>query len=486
MKFYHWIHSPLNILLVIIFFGGIFFRFANTPDKFGFDKDPTRDALITQHIADTFSIPLVGPHSGIGSFSFGPWYYYQLGIFRLLTLGMIPPFYYIPLFSLLFIVGMYLLGKELWDKKEGVIFAGLAAFTPAQLGPIIGLSNPNLIPAHAIFSLLFFVYLLKDKLSSKTALLWGFIMGVGINNHYQMLPLLILPLVGFFYKRDQKRYFILFTLSLLASFIPFFIFNFQTHWSSIEGLLKYIREGGVYVPNSWTMYLTQFWPSYLSEVFGINRAIIAVSYAIILIFHIVFFYKKKFSKEYNLFLLISLVLFIHLRYFKGQREYYYMFYFLPFILVIFGTFLRNIMQFKKLKLVSVFAMLTLFLVALPINISKLQPRTDQAEARGIANYLIDKYKGKSISVYSCSEKNINIVEGVAYFLYEKRILKDNGVKILLIAKDDVCGEFSGVSYSMQINIEDLTQMSVGDLKNQNIVNVSPSTVYTNTVEWWDN
>ncbi|MBI5045155.1 MAG: glycosyltransferase family 39 protein [Candidatus Levybacteria bacterium] len=480
-RFFTWIKDPLRVVLLVIFIGGVFFRFANTPDKFGFDKDPTRDALIAIHISDNFAFPLVGPHSGIGSFSFGPWYYYDLGLFRILTAKLVPPFYFIPLYSIFFILGMYFLGKELKDEKLGVILAGLAAFTPAQTGPITGLSNPNLIPVHAVLSVLYFVFLLKNKLTAKKSLLWGLVMGVGINHHYQMLPLMILPLIGFFVKREKKVIF-LFFLTFFISFIPFIIFNILTNWSSFFGLIKYLGEGGVYIPNSWVIYLRDFWPLYLENVVGLNSKISLLLYLIVILFHFVLLIKKRLSREYLLLLLVGFILFVHLRYFKGTREYYYMFYFLPFILLYLGMFLRSLLDFKKGFSVFIFICVILFANSIPVNISKLSSRIDQKESYENAKLLSNYSFGKKISLYSCKEHSINIAEGTVYFLYTMKKLGDQ-TRVIYTGKMNEC-QIPKKSKSVTENFYDVSSFNDREIKELGWRSISPEAIYHETTEWW--
>ena len=188
-----WFRNPLKVLFITILIGGIFFRFYGTPDRFGFDKDPTRDALVTLYGARHGVFPLVGPASGIASFTFGPWYYYELILFSMILPTPYAPFYFIPLFSVSLIILMYFIGKEIYDEYLGLILSAFSAFSPSFIGPASGLSNPNLVAPHVAGSILIFVLFLKKKGSWWLALVWGMVMGIGINNHYERIAILLLP-----------------------------------------------------------------------------------------------------------------------------------------------------------------------------------------------------------------------------------------------------------------------------------------------------
>src|ERR1035437_6652890 len=85
-----WQNRTVILLFAIVLLGAIL-RFWGYPERYGFDIDATRDAILTQYAALHNLWPLIGPISALGSFNFGPWYYYQLILFQ-----HIFPFAYTP------------------------------------------------------------------------------------------------------------------------------------------------------------------------------------------------------------------------------------------------------------------------------------------------------------------------------------------------------------------------------------------------------
>ena len=148
------------ILFLLIVLVAVFFRFYNTPARYGFDFDPTRDALVSIYGAENLKFPLIGPQSGIAPFTFGPWYYYQIILSRIILPFDYAPWIYIGITSVISVIVMYLIGKKLENEKLGLLLALLMALSPAELGPITGLSNPNLVPITASLSLLLFILLI--------------------------------------------------------------------------------------------------------------------------------------------------------------------------------------------------------------------------------------------------------------------------------------------------------------------------------------
>src|ERR1035437_5678635 len=89
--------NKIVIFLFAIVLFGAFLRFFNYPARYGFDIDATRDAILTQYAAAHYLLPMIGPASALGSFNFGPWYYYQLILFQHLVPFAYAPWVYITL-----------------------------------------------------------------------------------------------------------------------------------------------------------------------------------------------------------------------------------------------------------------------------------------------------------------------------------------------------------------------------------------------------
>ncbi|MDE2589164.1 MAG: glycosyltransferase family 39 protein, partial [Patescibacteria group bacterium] len=242
------------LMLFVILAVAAYLRFMNFPLRYGFDFDPTRDALIVAQGAKHLTFPLIGPKSGIGPFAFGPWYYYELILFKLVFPNPFSPWIFIGMMSVVTVGIMYLIGKELEGKWFGLLLALLTAFSPEQIGPVDGLSNPNLIPLHTAITVLLFIYYIKNQNRRWYVwMLWGLMFGIGINHHYQMILLAPLPVLAFLYKRNKRAIgdSLLFLGGLATSFIPLFIYNIQNHWKTLTGSLFYLTtsHNATYIPN---------------------------------------------------------------------------------------------------------------------------------------------------------------------------------------------------------------------------------------------
>jgi hypothetical protein len=473
-----------HAVLICVFVIGVFFRFYNTPDRFGFDKDPTRDALVALHGMRTQQYPLVGPSSGIGSFNFGPWYYYELIAFQTLFPFVYAPFYFIPLFSLTFIVVMYCIGVNLKDRVLGLILAFLSAVSPAQIGPSGGLSNPNLVSSHAGLAILFFILYMKKKRKWWFCALWGFVLGVGINHHFQMIPLVLLPIIAILLrKKDRLKDIGFFALGLGISFIPLLIFNLLTNWNTLTGFTLFLQGSHNYVPNSWKIYIGTFWPGFWSYLYGFPTLLgIGFGFAVMLL-HGYLFYKRKITLTYGLLLGLLILIFLGLRYYNGQREYYYLFFIHPFLYLFGGMTLWFLWKKTVGKVAVLFFFSGFMLLSFPHNQISMSDRQDLLTARARARQLETKYPKDTFVIYNCHDRGIEASEGVAYFLDVDHRISNKGKQIAFIPSVHDCPGQTEEMGSLGNTVVETSEKS-SSLKKEGWKSISSESVYTDTVNWW--
>jgi hypothetical protein len=422
-----------RILLLIAMLIAVFFRFYNTPNRYGFDIDPTRDGLIVDYAAKTLQFPLIGPPSGIGPFTFGPWYYYQLIVFKIIFPFLnFAPWIYIGILSTIAVFIMYKIGVLLQGKKLGLLLMVLFALTPAETGQIRALSNPTLIPLYGVLAIWIFIKFVKEKPPLWMSFLWGLVLGIGINNHYQMLGLLPLPIIIFFYKKEKRWTGILsFIAGLFISFLPLFIYNFIHGWSTVKGLIFYATQGtkGVYIPNRWLSYVTDFWPVFLAYVLGIPaKAGLYVGLVIGLVIGYLTL-RRKISIP-SIFLVITFSInFLVLRFFPGQREYYYLLYLHPLILILFGLVILWLFNFKLGKCLGGLIVLLVLYGMLVQSVDRLGSASDQLQFKNEAKIIAGNFPGKKFVFYECKNSQKNRVRGVVFFLNMHNLLSEKGVKI---------------------------------------------------------
>lgn len=475
------------LILFLILCIAIFFRFYNTPNRYGFDNDPTRDILVVRYAVTHLAVPLRGAISGIASFTFGPWYYYQLIIFQMLFPFSYSPWIYVGMASVMAVFFMYKIGENLEGKRFGLLLAFLMAITPSEIGQSQGLSNPSLVPLFSTIIIWIFVRILSKKFSYWWIFIWGLFLGIGINIHYQVVCLSILPILFFALKRE--KFFIkvlLFLVGLFMAFLPFFIFNIENHWDMVSDVIYYITTGrhGIYIPNSWKIYLFNFWLPYASYILGISL----IATILVVLFtageFVVQYVQKRLKFIYLLLLIAFLFDFIFLRYFLSQRDYYYYLFLHPFIFIFFGF---AICQFQKTKIGIILS--ALILVILTVGMTKqdvfgLSSRQDQIAMQEQAAVLVKNYPHATFTIHICGETQRNAAQGIDFFLdnYKKLATDNTSVKIGLI--DNSCS--TKISYYPKIDNEDnMVNLDHTDNKillKEGFKPITLETVYQDTVK----
>jgi hypothetical protein len=468
-----------TILLLIVMAIAIFFRFYNTPGRYGFDYDPTRDALVTDYGAKTLQFPLIGPPSGIGPFTFGPWYYYQLIIFKIIFPVAYSPWIYIGILSTISVFIMYKIGKLLGGKRMGLILAALSAVSPAETGQIRALSNPTLIPFYASLTIWMFIKFVKENPPLWVAALWGLILGIGINNHFQLLGLLPLPIIFFVYKKENRwRRVLSFITGMILSFVPLFIFNFLHGWTTLNGLYFYVTQGsgGVYIPNRWLSYVGNFLPVFLAYVLGLPSQVgllagscmgFAVLYLLI---------KRKLSIFYIFLLFTFAINLLVLRYFPGKLEYYYLLFLHPFIFIFSGLVILQLFNQKYGKYLGIFIMVLVLIGMVGQSVDRLPPASDQKKFKNETQAIIRDYPTDKFVFYECSDSQKNRVRGIVFLVDMDNKLDQDGIKIAFPGKK--CLLPATARNLNNINAADVSSASEESLFQLGWRVVTPKTVFT--------
>ncbi|PIS15532.1 hypothetical protein COT62_03160 [Candidatus Roizmanbacteria bacterium CG09_land_8_20_14_0_10_41_9] len=212
------------ILFAVILLAAVVTRFAHLDKTAFFINDQGRDLLVLNTSLETRKIPLIGPstsfNSRLGSFYFGPSYYYFLLPFFLISKD---PLFITVVFPILFMVGlMFLLGvKDLIDREKAiflilVVFSGFSIYYSRFIWNL----NLGYLLSFIIFSV-FLRYRSRIGKTKKTALLFGILSGLVFQVHYGML-FLYTGIIWFLQK--NRRWMV---AGILLSFAPFLAFDIR-------------------------------------------------------------------------------------------------------------------------------------------------------------------------------------------------------------------------------------------------------------------
>ena len=225
-EFFKW--KYLDIFLLSLFFISAFIlRSYLIGSNLFFGPEQGRDMLSVKDIVVNHKLTLIGPTTAIEGVFHGPLYFYIAAIPFFISKGN-------PIFISLFFIFLnslsvffvYLLGKELFSKRLGLIASLIFTFSFGSIVMARWLSHPPLVIP---LSLLFFLFLAKfikgeNKYLIPTAIMYGLVSQTEFSN-FIIFAFIILFTVIFFFKRfrEQKIY-VLFISVFLVIFSP--IFNF--------------------------------------------------------------------------------------------------------------------------------------------------------------------------------------------------------------------------------------------------------------------
>ncbi len=396
-------HFYFLLLLLIV---GSILRLSNFPYRYSLGEETVRDAVIGIEGARQLQFPLTGAFSSLGPFTFGAWYQYQLIVATLLFRDIYSPWIYLSIISILYIIIIYKIGELLITKKFGLVLATLAVFSPAQVISATHLTSHNATNLFAVLAVWIFLKLIKKNVSYWWGLALGFVIGLGMNLHFQMTGLLIFLLLLVLYKPKRYLYFITGILGVFISFIPLLFFELNNHWFNVKNMYIYMvyTRKLMYVPNRWLFYLADFWPSFWADALGIPvwlaRCII-IGFLIMLGLGV---YKKRITISWLLLLISFLSIFIFLRYYWGPKFFGYLNFVRPFVFIFTGYFIYQISKVRHGVIISLGLLLAIIVLSMPRNISQMQPDPFSMKIYMATDEVLRKYPQKTFQVYECAQE----------------------------------------------------------------------------------
>lgn len=472
----------LGILLL-----GIFLRFYNYPYRYSLGEETIRDAVIGIEGARELQFPLTGSFSSLGPFTFGPWYAYQLIIFHLILPFIYSPWIYLSVISVAYIFIMYKIGKILGGSIFALVLSFLVAISPVQIISATHLTSHNNTNLFAVLAIWIFLILLSKNKSQWWHFLLGFIIGIGMNLHFQMGGLLILPLTLLISKRKYFN-FLFSGFGIVCSFIPMLIFEMNNHWFTTRNIFDYLMYGknAMYVPNRWLFYLRDFWPSFWSDALGVPVWLGTIIIILFLISITRLVYKKKLSKSL-FFLIIAFALnFVLLRYYWGPRFFGYLNFLRPFVFI-FTAFAILSLKYKKIYIGLILLPLIIFF-SYPRIASELAPDPfSKAMFQGV-NELEKKYPDKKFALYTCSreyESSYNASTfSTLFFLELRNKFSSEGLDIGFLRDCKYPKGSKSYPIISKVGIIDFSSASESAILEAGWTPISFKSIYDSYARWW--
>jgi glycosyltransferase involved in cell wall biosynthesis len=431
---------------IIILFLATIIRFYNFSGRWGLGGDDARDAMIALEAIKRHELPLVGSFSSAGPFVFGPLFYWFIMLsYLILPFFVNSPWFFLCLLGVVNVLIMMLIGKSLVDKKFSIILGVLTAFSPQLAVRSLMLGQHTLVFTFASLLILSFVLFAKKK-QLKYAFLMGLSLGVALSLHYQALNLLIFfPIVlcvrGINWKKKIFSFALMF-LGFIIPSLPLLVWDFFQNFANTRNMLDYflIAQYRIYVPNSWKLYLINFFPYYWSFVTGrfyLLAIVMVLGSSIVFAYQLI---KKKLSQGLVILgLTFAAILFVN-RFYKGERSEGYFLYLAPLILIFSALMIYFFTEYKNKFVKSLgIGFLGLIVIGSMLTIKNIYWESRALAIQNEVNNLERIYPGEKFSLYDYKFKLYENSVGLGLILSFKNLESSGGVPLGIGCSDKSCG-----------------------------------------------
>lgn len=367
------------ILILGVFLIFAFFRFYNLYQRLNFDWDQEYYSYEVKKIING-KLTLIGPRvNNDRSFFLGPYFFYLLVPFYLLSnlhpRGLV---YYVVFYNILFFIISFYILKKIFDFSKTIFFLLFWSVNPLLIVFDITPWNVNwaILGIFIAFFFLYRIYNRQNKYNLNTKFfLIGLFLGLFLNFHLQFVFIIFFWLLALFFifKKNLKYYFkkIIFLLGgIFFSFLPILLFDFRHNFLNIRLFFDFFFINKNIIPerNAWfAVYINSFSPLFIKKdiFFGILfylSILFFSSYTIIknknkfqklflksflgiwLIFPIIFYFLGKRPSEYYFYFLYPFIFLVLIDFFFLLKKQYFFIFYLIFLVIANLTSLRNTLK----------------------------------------------------------------------------------------------------------------------------------------------
>ncbi len=483
-KFYK--KHSYEIMVVAIILLAIFLRFYNYSGRLLLAGDQARDAIIAQEIVNEHKIPAVGPFSSVGNFTTGNIWYIWLGFSAALIPTFEGPWIILTLSYITIVILMIIIARNIGDKSFSLIVGLLAAVSPAEVAQSTNLTNPSLVAVFSVLTLLFALLYLK-KGTNLFLFLVAFFIGEAISTHFQAVYLLVLIPIVLVVKRPKLSGFVYLAIGLIIPFIAYFYFDFNHNFYNIRGIIDYVRFGQyrIYIANRWLTYAAVFWPDMWGKIIGGNKLFGYLFMALVTLSTIYSLLKKQINKQLLSVVATFAIVFVALRFYRGERFDGYFVFLHPYVLLLSAFVIYFIYKLNKYL-----GLLILFLVLIfSINASLpalFDKQTEVNKGEYWSNVFIKDFPDKKFEFYQFTNSNESLSLPIVINLYKKGKIQDGGYRIgfggpkpadrknYVYLKDNKLG----------FDLWSLNSSSSAQLIKSGWHKANPSSIYKVSAEWY--
>lgn len=398
-------------LLIIVIILGIFLRFYKLEGFTTFLGDQGRDAIILKRIITFEHFPAIGAPTSIGQVYLGPFYYYFIAPWLLLSrFHPIGPVIGVAIFSSAYLLINYFIVKELIDEKTALISTIFLSLSSVLIELSRFSWNPNLLP---LFILLTVYFLIKSVKTNRWYFfaLTGAFLSFSIQLHY--LALFIFPAVGILYidyiiKNIKRLKRILINLMLLISNFMFFsspliIFDLRHQFLNTKNFLKLFQESGSsLISKAANLSNSFYYLNFYSFHIDLSKFLVFILLLFITISYITLYKKKSHLKTFLLFFLLTT---LSMSFYGGEKHPHYFTILYPIYYIIVAYFLAFTFEYNFGKVLTILFIFGLIF----LNFQKYPYFTNSSNnqigfAKKVAQIISKNIKNEKFTVTALPEK----------------------------------------------------------------------------------
>lgn len=404
-----------NWFLILILLVGAFLRLYKINQYMTFLGDEGRDVIIVRNLLVHADPILIGPGTSVGGMYLGPLYYYFMAPFLLLAnFSPIGPAVGVALLGVVTIYLVFIVGKDMFNKKTGLFASALFAISPTVITYSHSSWNPNIMPFFAILSVYSMWRVWKFKKYN-----WLFVSAISfafvLQSHY--LGVLLAPvLIGYwFFTRVPKRYSLISILLFTFLMSPLLIFDIRHDWMNSRALYKFLTVRDETISIKPSTVISRSYPifeqinsSMLTAKVEPLGQVISISIILFLIF------TPFLNRKMLIFWFVSGVIGLSL-YKQNIYDHYFGFLF-PISFLLIGVMLSKLFD-SKYRLFSIFLFSILIFVNLLNNPFNNYPNNQLQRSRNVSNKVLEIAGDKPFDLAVLAERNYE--DGYRYFMEVK-------------------------------------------------------------------
>ena len=227
-----------------------FLRLWRISEYMTFLGDEGRDSLVVWKIVTFQHLTLIGPPTSVGSMYLGPFYYYLMAPFLWIAqFNPVGPAIMVALFGVASVYLVYLIGKEFFNSRVGLIAALFYAISPVVITFSHSSWNPNIMPFFALL-LIYSLFKLAREKKYHWLLVVSFSLAVALQSHYLgllLIPLIIWEWIAVFRKTKETKHYILYTgysilIFLILFAVPLIWFDLRHNFLNSRAFISFVQS----------------------------------------------------------------------------------------------------------------------------------------------------------------------------------------------------------------------------------------------------